>query len=99
MADALILEFEGVSADDYMAVNRALGIDVTTGEGDWPEGLIFHSGAVGPNGLAVYEIWESQAAQGRFMSERLAHALQQGGITGPPSRAEWQQLVGLRHQH
>jgi hypothetical protein len=99
VADALILEFEGVGADEYMAVNRALGIDVTTGEGDWPEGLLFHSAGIGPGGLVVYEVWESQAAQGRFMSGRLAAALQQGGITGAPSRAEWHQLVGYIHQH
>ncbi|MDX6538473.1 MAG: hypothetical protein QOI71_83, partial [Gaiellales bacterium] len=36
MADGLILEFEGVGAEEYMAVNRALGIDVTTGAGEWP---------------------------------------------------------------
>jgi hypothetical protein len=49
---------------------------------------------VGAYGLIVYEIWESQAAQGRFMSERLGRALQEGGITGAPSRVEWAQLVG-----
>ena len=94
MAEALILEFPGTDAEDYLAVNRALGIDVTTGEGEWPEGLHFHSAAAGADGLIVYEIWESQAAQGRFMSERLGRALQEGGITGAPSRVEWAQLMG-----
>jgi hypothetical protein len=94
MADALILEFAGEGADVYMAVNRALGIDVTTGAGEWPEGLLFHSAGVGPGGLVVYEIWESQDAQGRFMAGRLGQALQEGGITAAPSRIEWQELIG-----
>ncbi|HEY3613353.1 MAG TPA: hypothetical protein VGK92_06585 [Gaiellales bacterium] len=99
MAEALILEFPGVTADGYMATNRALGIDVTTGAGEWPEGLHFHSASIGADGLVVYEIWESQAAQGRFMSERLGKALQEGGITGAPSRVEWTQLVGSYPAH
>jgi hypothetical protein len=94
MAEALILEFEGVTEQEYMAVNRALGIDVTTGAGEWPEGLLVHSAGIGSAGLIVYEVWESQDAQGRFMSERLGGALQEGGITGAPSRVEWSQVIG-----
>jgi hypothetical protein len=96
VADALILEFDGVGEEEYRAVNRALGIDAMTGEGEWPEGLLFHSAAAGPGGMLVYEIWESQDAQGRFMSGRLGQALQEGGVTGAPSRAEWRQLLGSR---
>jgi hypothetical protein len=94
MADAMILEFSGVTADVYMATNHALGIDVTTGAGEWPEGLLLHSASVGADGLVVYEVWESKDAQARFMSERLGQALQEGGITGPPSRVEWSELIG-----
>ena len=65
MAEGLILEFEGVGLEQYMAVNRALGIDVTTGAGEWPDGLLFHSAGTGSGGLVVYEVWESQDAQGR----------------------------------
>jgi hypothetical protein len=96
MADALILEFEGVGLDQYRAVNTALGIDAGTGAGEWPDGLLFHSGGAGPAGLVVYEIWESKDAQGRFMQERLGRALQEGGITGAPSRVEWLGLAGYR---
>ena len=94
MAEALLLEFEGAGADVYMAVNRALGIDVTTGAGEWPDGLLFHSASVGPGGLIVFEVWESQAAQGEFMNGRLGRALQEGGMTAPPSRFEWSELIG-----
>jgi hypothetical protein len=93
VAEGLILEFEGVGPEQYLAVNRALGIDADTGVGEWPEGLLFHSGGTRPGGLVVYEVWESQAAQGRFMSERLGRALEEGGVTGAPSRVEWIQLI------
>jgi hypothetical protein len=94
MAVGLILEFGGVGIDTYWAVNKALGIDVATGAGEWPEGLLFHSGGTGPGGLVVYEVWESQDAQGRFMSDRLGRALQEGGVTAPPTRFEWHELAG-----
>jgi hypothetical protein len=95
MAEALILEFAGVSLDAYRAVNRELGIDAETGDGEWPEGLILHSAGAGPNGLVVYEVWESREAQRAFMRERLGKALQAGGITGMPSRLEWDELAGF----
>lgn len=89
MADALILEFEGVGADDYERVNGHLGIDMQSGEGDWPQGLLMHSAATKDGGLMVYEIWASKGDQERFMDERLGKALQDGGIEGPPARLEW----------
>ena len=38
MPEALILEFTGVSEAEYAAVNKQLGIDMHTGQGDWPAG-------------------------------------------------------------
>ena len=93
MAEALILEFEGVGQADYAAVNAALGIDVQSGQGDWPAGLRYHAGATKDGGLVVFEIWDSREAQEAFMHGRLGAALQQGGITTRPSRAEWLGLV------
>jgi hypothetical protein len=93
MADALILEFEGFGEDVYESVNRELGIDMRTGEGDWPAGLISHTGAAKPGGWVVFEVWSSRGDQERFMAERLGPALQVGGVDGPPSRAEWLDLA------
>jgi hypothetical protein len=93
MAEALILEFDGVERRHYDAVNRQLGIDPASGEGDWPPGMIFHSGAGKPGGWVVFEVWESKDAQERFMQERLARALQEGGVTAPPTRVEWLELA------
>ena len=43
MAELLILEFEGFAEADYDAVNSDLGVDMVSGEGDWPAGLHTHT--------------------------------------------------------
>jgi hypothetical protein len=93
MAEGLILEFEGVGREQYNAVNSRLGIDMDSGEGDWPDGLVFHAGGAKAGGWVVFEVWQSQEAQERFMNERLGRALQEGGITEPPARVEWLDLA------
>lgn len=97
MAEALILEFEGYGADDYERVNGQLGIDMQSGEGDWPQGLLMHSAATKPGGFVIYEVWASKEDQERFMQERLGQALQEGGIEGPPTRNEWLDLQSHRN--
>jgi hypothetical protein len=93
MAEALILEFDGVGVEEYERVNGELGIDMRSGEGDWPAGLLMHTGAAKPGGFMVFELWASKDEQERFMEGRLATALRQGGIEGPPARVEWLDLV------
>ena len=98
MAAGLILEFEGVTAKEYEAVNRELGIDVATGKGNWPAGLISHSGGLTDDGrLIVTEVWDSAKHQSKFMDERLGEALQKGGVTAPPSRMTWIELIAHHH--
>jgi hypothetical protein len=94
MAEALLYEFNGVSADDYNAVNRSLGLDPDTGAGDWPAGLLSHTGAAGTDGgFIVFEVWESQESQEAFVASRLGPALGQAGIP-EPTRVEWLSVVG-----
>lgn len=93
MAKGLILEFDGVGRGEYEAVSERLGIDMASGEGDWPAGLLFHSGGAKPGGWVVFEVWDSQDDQKRFMAERLGQALKEGGIEQPPSRIEWLDLA------
>ncbi len=94
MSSALILEFDGVNEEQYNAVNALLGIDPTTNEGDWPPGLLAHTGAVTEdNALIVFEIWDSQASQEAFMAQRLGPALGQAGVP-EPTRAEWRSVIG-----
>ena len=57
---------------------------------------MFHAGGEKPGGLVVFEVWESQAAQAAFMNDRLGRALQEGGVSGPPSRVEWIELAAYR---
>jgi hypothetical protein len=94
MSEAIILEFSGVTPDQYSAVNAILGINMETGEGDWPAGMISHVGCEGADGSAlVFELWESQAAQHDFMAGRLGAALAQVGLP-EPRRVEWFSVLG-----
>ena len=94
MAQGLILEFDGVGREQYDAVSRHLGVDPVTGQGDWPDHMVFHAGGAKPGGWVVFEVWESKDAQERFMKERLARALDEGGVIEPPSRVEWLEIAG-----
>jgi hypothetical protein len=86
MADAVVLEFDGVGRDDYDRVNKELGVDMTTGEGNWPAGLQMHSAGLTDDGtFLVYEVWESREAQATFMHDRLGAALAAGGVTAQPA--------------
>jgi hypothetical protein len=94
MAVELILEFEGVTEAEYGAVNKELGIDPNTGEGDWPDGLLVHSAGLSSSGrFVVIEVWNSQGDQETFMHDRLGEALAKGGISEPPFSATWIELV------
>jgi hypothetical protein len=93
MAEALIFEFDGVSGDDYDAVDKILGTDGRTGVGDFPPGLLTHVAASGESGFLVCEVWESREAQENFMQTRLGPALGQLGLPAP-KRLEWLDLVG-----
>jgi hypothetical protein len=89
MAEVFILEFEGFDQAAYDQVNAELGIDMDSGEGDWPAGLHTHLAGPTEGGWIVVEVWESQEDQDAFMQSRLAGALQNAGVNKPPKRAEW----------
>ena len=79
MAEIFVLEFEGFGADAYDRVNQSLGINMDSGEGDWPAGLHTHlAGPTEGGGWIVVEVWESQEDQDEFMKTRLGPALAQG---------------------
>ena len=97
MSHALTLEFTGATADDYQAVNAILGIDPQTGEGDWPAGMLSHTGAAGDGGtILVFEVWDSPESQGSFMASRLGPALDKVGLP-EPTRVEWLSVRGEHH--
>jgi hypothetical protein len=93
MPEALILEFTGVTEAEYAAVNKHLGIDMQTGQGDWPAGLLAHAAGTAEDGtFIVSEVWSSRAGQDAFMRSRLGEALAAGGVTAPP-RVRWVPLL------
>ncbi len=86
MPEALILEFTGVSEADYEAVNKQLGIDMHTGQGDWPAGLLSHAAGMADDGLfVVSEVWSSRTAQESFLASRLGAAFAAAGLTAAPA--------------
>jgi hypothetical protein len=86
MPEVMILEFSGVTEADYASVNGHLGIDMHTGEGNWPSGLISHAAGLGDDGtFVVTEVWNSRADQAAFLDGRLGPALAAGGVTTMPA--------------
>jgi hypothetical protein len=92
----LILEFDGVTEADYQTVSTALGIDLDTGKGDWPPGLITHITGIDGNRGFVIESWTSREAQAEFMQNRLGPAMSEGGLTVTP-KVTWATVVGEYH--
>jgi hypothetical protein len=93
MAELLILEFSGIGQTEYEAVNSQLGIDMHTGEGDWPAGLLVHTaGTTDEGAFVVAEVWSSRQDQATFMETKLGAALGAGGITAPP-KVTWASLI------
>ncbi len=93
MAETLILEFTGVGEAEYKAVNGELGLDMQTGKGDWPAGLLAHTAGTADDGaFIVTEVWASRADQAAFMQDRLGQALAAGGITAAP-KVRWVPLL------
>ena len=87
MAEVLILEFSTEGALDlYNKVNGHMGLDSSTGSGDWPNGLLSHVVGLDANELIVVQVWESKGDHEQFMNNRLGPALQ--AQNAPPPRAE-----------
>ena len=96
MAYGIVLVFEGVTADQYWAVNDKLGIKAD-GSGDWPKGIKSHTGGPTDTGWIVTEVWDSKADQEAFMSGRLGAALGAVGLPAPVQVIE-SELVNYQTQ-
>jgi hypothetical protein len=93
MAEALILEFAGMTETEYEAVSDQLGIDMQTGEGEWPPGLVSHAAGTADDGtFVVTEIWATRADHGAFLDSRLGPALAAGGVAAMP-KVRWVPLL------
>jgi len=92
MAEVIIIEVD-CDAALYPKVNEVLGLDASTGAGDWPKGLLSHMGGGGDGSVVIVEVWESRADQESWMASRLGPALGQVGVP-QPKRMEWLSLLG-----
>jgi hypothetical protein len=63
MAVGLVFRFANTTLDDYKRVNGLLGIDMSSGSGEWPPGILSHAAGRSDDGaLIVMEVWESREA-------------------------------------
>ncbi|MEA3078550.1 MAG: hypothetical protein QOF60_3458 [Actinomycetota bacterium] len=92
MAETIIIEIDCDPAL-YSKVNGILGLDPSTGGGDWPKGLKTHIGSGGEGSVVVVEVWDTQAEQEAFLASRLGPALGEAGVA-QPKRMEWLSLLG-----
>jgi heme-degrading monooxygenase HmoA len=83
MAIGVIFQGTDVSQDQYQHV-----FDQVAPDGELQHGMLFHTAGVGPDGVFVFEVWESQEAVQRFFEEQLGQALQQANIDVQPTFIE-----------
>jgi heme-degrading monooxygenase HmoA len=76
MAILMMLELEGVTTDDYDALNAAMGVD----ENDLPQGLISHACGPTDDGLMIVDVWESAEDMNRFFESKLGPGMAQIGV-------------------
>ncbi len=79
MSTVMLMEWPGITQDQYNQVMRTLDLDKKP-----PAGGIFHVAGFTAGTLHVVDIWESQQAFEKFQKERLAEAVQKAGIKGQP---------------
>lgn len=79
MSTVMLMEWTGVTQDQYNQVLRALDMDKTP-----PSGGILHVAGFSGGTLRVLDLWESQQAFEKFQRERLNMAVQKAGITTQP---------------
>ncbi len=81
MPVAVQLDFPGTATSDYDAVMRALRLD-----GQLPLGCLLHAASAGPDGLVVWDVWETAEAFERFAIARLQPEAQRLGLPRPDVR-------------
>ena len=79
MSTVMLLEWAGVTQDQYNQVMRTLDLDKNP-----PAGGIFHVAGFTAGTLRVLDVWESQQAFEKFQRDRLAAAVQKAGIASQP---------------
>ncbi len=79
MAVALVVEFPGVSQEQYDRVMKDLNLEATGPA----KGMILHVAGPTENGWQVVDVWETRADFDRFLDRDLGRALKSAGISTP----------------
>ena len=79
MAIGWMLEWDGVTAEQYDAIREGVGWEENV-----PDGLRFHVAAFNEKGLVLTEVWESPDHVQPFMDERFLPAVHRLGINSVP---------------
>lgn len=83
MAVAMLMEFPGVTREQYDAVIEELNLGGRPGAGG-----IFHVAGPTETGWRVVDVWESEDAFDVFFRGKLDSALQNAGVQ-PPHVSAW----------
>ena len=81
MAVGVVMEFKGVTLEQYDQVLDRMGNDR---EGEGPPGVIFHWVTETEDGLRVTDVWESREVFERFAQATLGPLTQEVGVPHPP---------------
>ena len=79
MAVVMIMEWEGVTLDQYDQARK-----VVNWEGDAPFGGMYHVAASDGSKLRVTDVWDSAEQFQQFVEQRLMPGVKQVGIQGEP---------------
>ena len=79
MAVAMLMEWPGVSHEQYVAVMKELNLDANP-----PKGALFHVAGPMQGGLRVVDVWESAEAFQTFSEQRIMPAVKKVGVTTQP---------------
>jgi len=79
MSTVMLMEWAGITQDQYNQVMRTLDLDKNP-----PTGAIFHVAGFKAGTLHVLDVWDSQQAFEKFQKDRLNAAVQKTGITSQP---------------
>ena len=79
MAVVMIMEWDGVTLEQYEAARK-----LVNWEGDPPEGGILHIAALTETGLRVTDVWQSAETFQAFAEQGLMPGVQQIGLPGQP---------------
>jgi len=80
MAVAMVMEWLGVTPEQYEEARRLVAWETNVAEG-----AIFHAARFTEAGLTVGDLWEREEDFQRFVEERLMPAVRQIGIEGEPA--------------